>query len=142
MKKNLLTFLMLTCLFNIGYSQNIHIIDLSALTAVYADETDLTNDSLDLIVSFKLKEFDLATQVNFMFGTTQNEGNILNVTGNIVFENDSYYLNYANQTNKIENYTTTCIIRLSNQQYDDYQILTLVAAGQDGEQSNILYWNK
>ncbi|OFY24001.1 MAG: hypothetical protein A2W98_13730 [Bacteroidetes bacterium GWF2_33_38] len=142
MKKNLLTFLMLTCLFNIGYSQSIHIIDLSALTAVYADETDLTNDSLDLIVSFKLKEFDLATQVNFMFGSIQNEGNILTQTANIVFENDSYFLNYANQTNKIENYTTTCSIRLSNQQYVNYQTLTLVVTGQNGEQSNTLYWNK
>jgi hypothetical protein len=142
MKKLFLTNILIMCLFGISFSQNIHIIDLSAFTAVYVDNTVIQGDSVDFIVSFKLKESNLASQANFLFGTTPDNGSIITATANIISENGLYYIEYKDQKNEIKNYHVQCKIRMSNTQYDSYQNLSVYVDGQNGDYSNRLYWNK
>jgi hypothetical protein len=142
MKKIFITTIMTMCVFGITVSQNLHIIDISAFTAVYVDNTVIQGDSVDLIVSFKLKESNLAKQANFLFGTTPDNGSIITATANIISENGLYYIEYKDQKNEIKNYHVQCKIRMSNTQYDSYQNLSVYVDGQNGDYSNRLYWNK
>lgn len=142
MKKQLLITILAFFILELSYSQDIHIIDINAFTAAYVNNTVIHGDSVDIVVSFKLKESDLASQVNFLFGTTQDLGNIFSATASIIEENGLYFIKYKNQKNEIRNYQVQCKIRLSNTQINNYQSLTVYVDGYNSNYSNRLYWNK
>jgi hypothetical protein len=142
MKKLFLTSILTMCLLGLSFSQTLHIIDISAFTAVYVDNTVIQGDSVDLIVSFKLKESNLASQANFLFGTTPDNGSIITATASIISENGLYYIEYKDQRNEIRNYHVQCTIRMSNLQFENYQKMTVYVDGQNGDYSNRLYWTK
>ena len=115
MKKTLLIVIVLLLISGIIFSQTspVKIIDLSVIPGIKADTT-LQLDSTDLIVNFKIKNSNQAVSAYFLFGTSQDAGDIFTINGTFINLSGTMYLITNSQQNEIADYSAQAFIKLSN----------------------------
>jgi len=117
----------------------VEIMDLSVIPGIRAD---IQPDTTDLIVLFKIKNVNIAAKAYYYFGTVHDAGDVLSVTGNIIGQNGTYYLQVNGVQKEILGYTVTGFIKLSNVQNAGFHYLTVFVEDNNGLITNKLYFQK
>jgi len=107
----------------------VEIMDLSVIPGIRAD---IQPDTTDLIVLFKIKNVNIAAKAYYYFGTVHDAGDVLSVTGNIIGQNGTYYLQVNGVQKEILGYTVTGFIKLSNVQNAGFHYLTVFVEDNNG----------
>ncbi|OFX29916.1 MAG: hypothetical protein A2X08_08590 [Bacteroidetes bacterium GWA2_32_17] len=139
--KNLLLCVIILLLNIITQAQTtqVEIIDLAVNPGIRAD---MQSDTTDLIVLFKINNVNLATKAYYYFGTVQDAGDVLSVTGNIIEQSGTYYLQVNGVQKEILGYTATVFIKLSGQQNAGFNYLTVFVEDNNGLITDKLYFHK
>ena len=143
MKKTLLIVIVLLLISGIIFSQTspVKIIDLSVIPGIKADTT-LQLDSTDLIVNFKIKNSNQAVSAYFLFGTSQDAGDIFTINGTFINLSGTMYLITNSQQNEIADYSAQAFIKLSNVQSSNFNYLTVYIQDNTGLLTDKLYFHK
>ena len=123
----------------------VKIIDITVTPAIAIDSltgNPLQTDSTDLIIQFKIKNVAQASKAYIYFGTAQDANDILSVQANFILESGKYYLHLNNVKTEVKGYAANMFIRLSEQQNDDYNYITLFVEDFNGLNSDKLYFEK
>lgn len=144
MKKTLLFVIVLLAISKITFSQAtaVKIIDLAVNPGIRADTLNNPADTTDLIILFKIKNVNLASKAYYYFGTVQNIGDVLSVTGNIINQSGTYYLSVNGIQNEITGYSATAFLKLTDQQNSDFNYLTVFVEDNNGLLTDKLYFQK
>ena len=139
--KKLLLFVIVFSISIITQAQTtqVEIMDLSVIPGTRAG---IQSDTTDLIILFKINNVNLATNVYYYFGTVQDAGDVLSVTGNIINQSGTYYLQVNEVQKEIAGYTATCFIKLSEQQNAGFHYLTVFVEDNSGLITDKLYFHK
>jgi len=81
---------------------------------------------------FKIKNVNIAAKAYYYFGTVHDAGDVLSVTGNIIGQNGTYYLQVNGVQKEILGYTVTGFIKLSNVQNAGFHYLTVFVEDNNG----------
>ena len=117
----------------------VEIMDLSVIPGIRAD---IQPDTTDLIILFKINNVNLGAKAYYYFGTVQDAGDVLSVTGNIIGQSGTYYLQVNGVQKEILGYTVTAFIKLSNVQNAGFHYLTVFAEDNNGLITDKLYFEK
>ncbi|OFX37679.1 MAG: hypothetical protein A2X08_03310 [Bacteroidetes bacterium GWA2_32_17] len=117
----------------------VEIIDLAVNPGIRAD---MQSDTTDLIVLFKINNVNIAAKAYYYFGTVQDAGDVLSVTGNIIEQSATYYLQVNGVQKEILGYTATAFIKLSNVQNAGFHYLTVFVEDNNGLITDKLYFHK
>ena len=140
MKKLFLcVFVLLISIITQAQTTQVEIMDLAVNPGIRAD---IQPDTTNLIVLFKLKNVNLAAKAYYYFGTVQDANDILSVTGNIIEQSATYYLQVNGVQKEILGYTATCFIKLSGQQNAGFHYLTVFVEDNNGLVTDKLYFHK
>jgi len=117
----------------------VEIMDLAVNPGIRAD---MQSDTTDLIVLFKIKNVNLGAKAYYYFGTVQDAGDVLSVTGNIIEQSATYYLQVNGVQKEILGYTATAFIKLNNAQNSGFNYLTVFVEDNNGLITDKLYFQK
>ncbi|MBI5539821.1 MAG: hypothetical protein HY951_07165 [Bacteroidia bacterium] len=114
-------------------------IDLS-IVPMTPDSTVL-GDSTRIMIQFKINYPDSILNFQMKFGTVQDIADIALLSPTILFSNTKYYTLLNGDQNEITDYDARIYYKLSENQMNLYNYLTLVVSYIDGT-SETLYWLK
>ncbi|MCD6366474.1 MAG: hypothetical protein J7L46_02925 [Bacteroidales bacterium] len=116
---------------------NIHLLDLGIVPVIETGQTQPAD--VKMKVSFKIDHPELGQTVFSDFGTTQGGNDIASFTAQIVPDGSGYGISYNGVTYSIgTNYQAKFVITLTQQQYHDYNFISLKVNDNTGLYSNIL----
>ena len=117
---------------------NIQLLDLG--TEPIANLTQTPQTDVQMEIFFKIDHPELGQTVYADFGTTQGGNNTGSFTAQIVPDGNGYAISY-NGTNYPVNqntYQAKFVVTLTQQQYHDYNFVTLKVTDTNGQYSNTL----
>lgn len=133
---------LLTLLSTLAIAQGqTEILDFSVIPAM-TTENPSPVDSIELAVSFKIKNAPYGGKAVVRFGTSQNSGNIMQVMAPFVFEQNKWFITYNGQKNEVINYKAKITAKLTSQQFQAYEWITLFIANSTGQITPPLFLNK
>lgn len=100
------------------------------------------SDMEKLAVLCKINDIAEAQTVQVLVGTTEDSGNILSVTANIVNEEGVFYLNYNGENIEITDNVINMYIELSEAQVETYNYITLFVIDGSNQESMHLVFTK
>lgn len=126
------------CIINgIIYAQsNVKILDLGVETLEnFSQATDV-----QIEIFFKINPIDIAQNVLLDLGTTQNGNEIASFTAQILPDGPGYAISYngTNYPMNVNTYKAKFIVTLTQQQYHDFNFITLKVQDNTGQYSNTL----
>ena len=139
MNKKLLFCLMFvaTGFFALSQQANINLLDLG--TEPKANMTQTPQTDVQMEVFFKIDNPELAQTVFVDFGTTQGSNDIASFTAQVVPDGSGYGISYNGVIYPIgTNYQASFVVTLTQQQYHDYNFVTLKVNDNAGNFSNVL----
>lgn len=146
MKAKLIFFTV--CILLVGYimaQSNVQIIDILVSPVMEVDTiTNLPVDSESerLAVMCKINDVSITETVQILVGTTEENGDILSISADIVFEGGLYYLSYNGESYEIADNVLTANIELSQTQAEAYNYISLYVVDESNQESNHLVFTK
>ena len=117
---------------------NIKIMDLMIIPLVRQDS--LMNDSIELMVHFKINKPSDASKVHFWLGSSRDNFDILSVTPIFTTNGNVSQLTYGGSTNEVINYLAAFTIKISKVYYTNTLKATLFVEAITGQFTNRLYY--
>jgi hypothetical protein len=99
-------------------------------------------DSVELAITFKMNPVAQAQTIQFSFGTQIGSNDVFTGIANIVNTGISFNVNYGSESTPVENYHVQVFCKLTQNQYSQWQHLTVFVLDINGSQSNVLMFNK
>ena len=116
---------------------NITLLDLG--TEPKANMTQTPQTDVQMEIFFKIDHPELAQTVYADFGTTQGANDIASFTAQVVPDGSGYAISYNGITYPIgTNYQAKFTVTLTQQQYHDYNFVSLKVSDNTGAYSNVL----
>ena len=116
---------------------NIQLLDLG--TEPIANLTQTPQTDVQMEIFFKIDHPELAQTVFSDFGTTQGSNDIVSFTAQIVPDGSGYGISYNGVTYPIgTNYQAKFVVTLTQQQYHDYNFISLKVNDNTGQFTNTL----
>ena len=133
------TFLLtaIGCFAFIISSAQLKIMDLNVLP-ISQGET-LSNDSIQLLIQFKISNPALSQNIHFQFGTQPNIGDVLNEVAPVMLQGSEYIVTYNGRQEIIRNHDVRIYCKMSMANYNAWQNLTVFAVSTTGNNSENLY---
>ena len=131
------SFLAVTTLIGTAQQANINLLDLG--TEPKANMTQTPQTDVQMEIFFKIDHPELAQTVYADFGTSQGGNDIASFTAQVVPNGSGYGISYNGVIYPIgTNYQAKFVVTLTQQQYHDYNFVTLKVNDNTGLYSNVL----
>lgn len=144
MKTKIILLILFLWGFNINaQSQSIQILDISVTPILYSGmNPPAPGDSTELLIQFKINNVQNASSTNILFGTAQNIGDILSLQPVFIQNTGDYYLELNGTYYPVNGYNANIKVKLSPQQFTDFNYITLFIVDNNSLLSNKLYFHK
>jgi hypothetical protein len=111
--------------------------EIDSLTGLPVD-TSIISFNLD----FKVNNAANANQAKVLFGTTQNIGDVIDITATFSQVAGQYYLSYNGNSNVVTGYNARIKAGLTGTQEKTFHYITLYLLDNQGQETNRLYFIK
>jgi hypothetical protein len=117
---------------------NINLLDLSIMPIISVDNAE--QDSIELMVNFKINKPENAAKVHFWMGTAKDSSDILSVTPVFNTTSGKSKLTYNSISTEVVNYQASFKVKLLAREYSSLVKATLFVETKTGQLTSRLYF--
>jgi len=117
---------------------NLKIMDLLVMPLTAQDS--IVNDSVELMIHFKINKPSDAAKVHFWLGTAKDNFDILSVTPIFITNGNVSELTFAGKSNEVKNYQAVFTVKISKANYSNSLKATLFVEANTGQFTNRIYY--
>jgi len=133
-----LFFTSFICLMTFFATAQIKLLDLSVIPI---NENNSNVDSVKVLIQLKINNPALAQDINFLFGTQINQGDIKSGNASVINQGTEFMVSYDGRQETIQNHSIKIYCKMTLNEYNSWQHLTVYATSASGSNSNYLYIN-
>lgn len=140
MRKIVMTIIGTFMLIQLQAQNAVRLLDLSVMPLIKVNE--VSTDSVELMINFKISDPATAAKVYFMLGAVNDDSSLLVVTPLFIHNANGHFLSFSHKIEKIENHAVVFYLTITKTLYHNFSAATLFVETNNGVPTNHLYFNK